>query len=208
MALTELRCHAQSQVFLEGDTGQVSTVKITEKIWSALDKTITAMMVLGAAMIIIDMVAVSVDVILRYTLDITYTGLFEIMEYSLLWITFLATAWLLKINGHIRLDLILDRLNPRRKVIANIATSVICEILMGFLIWYSIKLIVKDIVYGTYLSTVLQPIKWPIEIIIAIGYILLFIVMLRRIFELVKTWQSLSHQEPEQIPSPPGGETS
>jgi C4-dicarboxylate transporter DctQ subunit len=196
------------QVSLEGDAGQVSTVRITEKIWSALDKTITAMMVLGAAIIIIDMLAVSVDVILRYTLDITYTGLFEIMEYSLLWITFLATAWLLKINGHIRLDLILDRLNPRRKVITNIVTSVICEILMGLLIWYSIKLIVNDIVYGTYLSTVLQPIKWPIEIIIAIGYILLFIVMLRRIIELVKTLQSLSHQEPEQIPSPPGGETS
>jgi C4-dicarboxylate transporter DctQ subunit len=196
------------QVLLEGDAGQVSTVKITEKIWPALDKTITAMMVLGAAIILIDMLAVSVDVILRYTLGITYTGLFEIMEYSLLWITFLATAWLLKINGHIRLDLVLDRLNPRRKVITNIATSVICEILMGFLIWYSVKLTVNDFIHGTYLSTVLQPIKWPIEIIIVIGYILLFIVMLRRIIDLVKTWQSLSHQEPEQIPSPPGGETS
>ncbi len=196
------------QVLLEGDAGQVSSVKITEKIWSALDKTITAMMVFGAAIIIIDMLAVSVDVILRYTLDITYTGLFEIMEYSLLWMTFLATAWLLKINGHIRLDLILDRLNPRRKVIANIATSVICEILMGFLIWYSVKLTVNDFIYGTYLSTVLQPIKWPIEIIIAIGYILLFIVMLRRIIELVKTWQSLSSERLKNAPSPPGGEMS
>lgn len=196
------------QVLLEGDAGQVSTVRITEKIWSALDKTITAMMVLGAAIILIDMLAVSVDVILRYTLGITYTGLFELMEYSLLWITFLATAWLLKINGHIRLDLILDRLNPRRKVITNIVTSVICEILMGFLIWYSIKLIVNDIVYGTYLSTVLQPIKWPIEIIIAIGYILLFIVMLRRIFDLVKTLQSLSSEKLNQTPSTPGGEMS
>ncbi len=198
----------RAQVLLEGDASQVSIVKIFEKIWSALDKTITAMMVLGAAIIVIDMLAVSVDVILRYSLGITYTGLFEIMEYSLLWMTFLATAWLLKINGHIRLDLILDRLNPRRKVIANIATSVICEILMGFLIWYSVKLTVNDFINGTYLSTVLQPIKWPIEIIIAIGYILLFIVMLRRIIDLVKTWQSLSSERLKNAPSPPGGETS
>jgi len=196
------------QVLLEGDAGQVSIVKIFEKIWSALDRAITAMMALGAAIIIIDMLAVSVDVILRYSLDITYTGLFELMEYSLLWITFLATAWLLKINGHIRLDLILDRLNPRRKVITNIATSVICEILLGFLIWYSVKLTVNDFIHGTYLSTVLQPVKWPIEIIIAIGYILLFIVMLRRIFELVKTWQSLSSERLENAPSPPGGDMS
>jgi len=194
------------QVFLEGDAGQASIVKISEKIWSALDKTITAMMVLGAAIIIIDMLAVSVDVILRYTLGITYTGLFEIMEYSLLWITFLATAWLLKINGHIRLDLILDRLNPRGKVITNLATAVICEILMGFLIWYSVKLTVHDFINGTYLSTVLQPVKWPIEIIIAIGYILLFIVTLRRIFDNLKIWQGLSSSEPDQTPGSPGGE--
>ena len=122
------------QVLFEGDAGQVSIVKIFDKIWSALDRAITAMMALGAAIIIIDMLAVSVDVILRYSIGFTYTGLFELTEYSLLWITFLATAWLLKINGHIRLDLILDRLNPRRKLITNIVTSVNCEIMMGFLI--------------------------------------------------------------------------
>jgi len=192
----------------EGDAGQVAIVMIIEKIWSALDKTITAMMALGAAIIIIDMLAVSIDVILRYLFDITYTGLFELTEYSLLWITFLAAAWLLKINGHIRLDLLLDRLNPRRKVISNIATAVICEILMGFLIWYSVKLTVYDFINGTYLSTVLQPTKWPIEIIIAIGYILLFIVMLRRIYDNLKILQSLSPEKPKQAPSPPGGETS
>lgn len=192
----------------KGDAGQISTVTIFEKIWSALDKTITAMMVFGAAIIIIDMLAVSIDVILRYLFDITYTGLFELTEYSLLWITFLATAWLLKINGHIRLDLVLDRLNPRRKVITNIVTAIVCEILMGFLIWYSVKLTANDFINGTYLSTVLQPIKWPIEIIIAIGYILLFIVMLKRIYDNLKIWQSLSPKKPERTPSPPRGEIS
>ena len=98
--------------------------------------------------------------------------------------------------------------SPRRKLITNIVTSVICEIMMGFLIWFSIKLIVHDIVHDTYLSTVMQPDKWPIEIIIAIGYILLFIVMLRRIFELVKTLQGLSSESLENAPSPPGGEVS
>jgi TRAP-type C4-dicarboxylate transport system permease small subunit len=192
----------------EGDAGQVSIVMIFEKFWSALDKTITAMMVLGAAIIIIDMLAVSIDVILRYLFDITFTGLFELTEYSLLWITFLATAWLLKINGHIRLDLVLDRLNQRRKIITNIATAVVCEILLGFLIWYSVKVTVYDFINGTYLSTVLQPIKWPIEIIIAIGYILLFIVMARRIYDSLKAWGSPSYEESEETPSPPGGEES
>jgi C4-dicarboxylate transporter DctQ subunit len=191
---------------LEGDTGQVSTVKITEKLWSALDKTITAMMVFGAALIIIDMMAVSIDVILRYTLGITYTGLFEITEYSLLWMTFLATAWLLKTDGHIRLDLVLDRLGPKPRVITSITSAIICEILLVFLIYYSVKLTVDDFINGTYLSTVLQPTKWPIEMIIAIGYILLFIVTLKKIFIELKDWRAISPKGPEQTPSPSGGE--
>ena len=172
---------------------------MAERFWAGFDKIVTAMMVIGAALIIIDMLAVSVDVIIRYIFGVTYTGLFELTEYSLLWMTFLATAWLLKNDGHIKLDLVLDRLNPRRKVITNIATSIICEILLGFLIWYAVKLTVSDIQYGTYLSTVLQPIRWPIEIIIAIGYILLFIVILRKIFSHLKTWQTLPKKESQKI---------
>jgi len=172
---------------------------MAERFWAGFDKIVTVMMVIGAALIIIDMLAVSIDVIIRYVVGFSYTGLFELTEYSLLWMTFLATAWLLKNDGHIKLDLLLDRLNPRRKVITNIATAIICEILLGLLIWYAIKLTVNDIRYGTYLSTVLQPTRWPIEIIIAIGYILLFIVMLRKMFGHLKTWQTLSKRESQQI---------
>ena len=174
-------------------------MKMTGKFWSAFDKTITAMMVMGAAIILIDTLAVSVDVILRYSLSITYTGLFELTEYSLLWLTFLATAWLLKIDGHIKLDLIVDHLTPRRKVITNIITSIVCEIFTGILVWYAVKLTVSDFRYGTYISSILQPPKWPIESIVAIGYILLFIVLLRKIFNHLKTWGSLSKKEPKQI---------
>jgi TRAP-type C4-dicarboxylate transport system permease small subunit len=174
-------------------------MNMAERFWGVFDKIVTAMMAVGAALIIIDMLAVSIDVIIRYVVGSSYTGLFELTEYSLLWMTFLATAWLLNIDGHIKLDLVLDRLNPRRKVITNIATAIICEILLGFLIWYSVKFTVSDIRYGTYLSTVLQPIRWPIEIIIVIGYFLLFIVMLRKIFGHLKTWQTLSKGESQQI---------
>ena len=168
---------------------------MAERFWGVFDKIVTAMMVIGAALIIIDMLAVSIDVIVRYMVGFSYTGLFELTEYSLLWMTFLATAWLLKNDGHIKLDLVLDHLNPRRKAITNIATAIICEILLGSLIWYSVKLTVYDIRYDTYLSTVLQPTRWPIEIIIAIGYILLFIVMLRKIFDNLKNLQTISKRE-------------
>lgn len=181
-------------------------MKVTETAWAILDKTITALMVLACALVLLDTLAVSVDVILRYSLGITWTGLFEITEYSLLWITFLSTAWILKVDGHIRVDLLLSRLNPRNRAITNIVTSIICIILLGVLIWYSAKLTLNHYQMGTYISSILQPVKWPIEIIIPIGYFLLFIVLLRKTYGYLTSWKALSQGELKQSDSPPGGE--
>ena len=108
-------------------------MKATEIAWAIFDKILTAFMVLACAFVLLNTLAVTVDVILRYSLGITWTGLFEITEYSLLWITFLSTAWILRIDGHIRVDLILSRFNPRNRAILNIVTSIIGIILLCIL---------------------------------------------------------------------------
>lgn len=182
-------------------------MKVTERAWTIFDKIVIALMVLAAALIILDTLAVTFDVILRYSLGITYTGLFEITEYSLLWITFLSTAWILKIDGHIRVDLLLYRLNPRQRAITNIVTSIICIILLGMLTWYSAKLTLNHYQLGTYISSILQPPKWPIEIIIPVGYFLLFIVLLRKTYGYLTSWKALPKGEPKQLDSTPGGES-
>ena len=182
-------------------------MKIGNRFWAAFDVTLTTMMGLAAAILVIDMLAVTIDVLLRYSLGITYTGLFEIMEYTLLWMTFLPTAWLLKIDGHIKVDLLIERLDPRQKAMLNIITSIICIFLLCVLIWYGTRLTVLDVQTGLYLSTVLTPVKWPIEIIIPIGYLLLLIELLRKTYHRVLTWREMSRAEVEQPVTPPGGES-
>jgi len=182
-------------------------MKITERFWAIFDKAITILMVLAAALIIFDALAVSVDVLLRKFLGITHTGLFEITEYSLLWMTFLGTAWLLKNDGHIRVDLVLNRLNPRHRAILNIIATIMCVILLGVLTWYSVKLTLHDYQAGIFLATVLEPLKWPIEIIIPIGYFLLFIELLRKTYGHLASWKALFKGEQKQSNSTPGGES-
>ena len=182
-------------------------MKVTKIAWSIFDKTLTALMVLACALVLLDTLAVTVDVLLRYSLGITWTGLFEITEYSLLWITFLSTAWILKIDGHIRVDLVLSRFNPRHRAITNIVTSIICIILLGVLTWYSVKLTLNDYQTGRYISSILQPVKWPIEIIIPVGYFLLFIELLRKTYGHLTSWKALPRGEPKQLDSTPGGES-
>jgi C4-dicarboxylate transporter DctQ subunit len=172
-------------------------MKVTEIAWAILDKIVTVLMVLAAALVLLDTLAVTIDVILRYSLGITWTGLFELTEYSLLWITFLSTAWILKVDGHIRVDLLLSRFNPRRRAITNIVTSIICIILLCVLTWYSAKLTLSHYQMGTYISSILQPVKWPIEIIIPIGYFLLLIVLLRKTYGYLTSWKVLPRAEPQ-----------
>jgi len=181
-------------------------MKITERAWAIFDKIITILMVFAAALILFDALAVSINVLLRYLFGITHSGLFEITEYSLLWMTFLGTAWLLKNDGHIRVDLVLNRLNPRRRAITNITTSIICIILLGAVTWWSLRLTWYDYQADIILSSILQPLKWPIEIIIPVGFLLLFIELLRKTYGHLTSWKALSEGEPTQSDSTPGGE--
>jgi TRAP-type C4-dicarboxylate transport system permease small subunit len=182
-------------------------MKPAERFWSVFDKTITAMMVLGAALIIIDTLAVSIDVIVRYVAGVSYTGLFELTEYSLLWITFLATAWLLKTGGHIRVDLLADRLEPGPRAILDSIASIIGILLLGALTWYGARLTVLDFQTGLYLSSILSPVKWPIEIIIPIGYLLLLIDLLRKTYHRLAALRTPPRGELKKSDVPPGGES-
>jgi TRAP-type C4-dicarboxylate transport system permease small subunit len=182
-------------------------MKMADRAWAIFDKILTALMVLACALVLLDTLAVTVDVILRYSLGMTWTGLFEITEYSLLWITFLSTAWILKVDGHIRVDLLLSRFSPRRRAITNIVTSIACIILLCILTWYSAKLTMNHYQMSTYISSILQPVKWPIEIIIPVGYFLLLIELLRKTYGYMISWKAPTGGEQEPSDSPPGGES-
>jgi len=181
-------------------------VKKTERAWSIFDSTITVLMGLAAALIIFDMLAVSVEVILRYFFTISISGLFEITEYSLLWITFLATAWILRNNGHIRVDLVINRLNPRRRAGLNIVSSIICIFLLVLITWYSVGITIHDFRTGFTQSTVLEPVKWPIEIIIPIGTFLLLVQLLRNTYGYLMSRKALPKGPQTPSDSTSGGE--
>ena len=63
-------------------------MKVIETAGAIIDKAIIVLAVFAAALILADALAVSVEVLLRRFFGITHAELFEITEYSLLWITF------------------------------------------------------------------------------------------------------------------------
>ena len=167
-----------------------------DKFWKMFDRTIGAMMAVSAALVVLIALAVTVDVLMRYIFAKTYAGLFEITEYSLLWITFLGAPWIMKNNGHVRVDLILNRLSPSKRAILKIIADLISIVLLITMTWYTAGLTLHDFKTSFTLSGILMAPKWPIEIIIPIGFFLLLLQVTRHTRQHVNDLKTLPVDAP------------
>ena len=150
-------------------------MRIAAKAGAIFDKALTVMMIMAALIIVFDMLGISVDVLLRYSIGVTWPALFEISEYTILWMTFLSAAWILRINGHVKVDLLLTRMSTRNRSVANTIIYIICTLLFVFILWFTLKLTVADYQTGFFYPSVLTPPKWIIEMVIPFGCFLLFV---------------------------------
>jgi C4-dicarboxylate transporter, DctQ subunit len=160
----------------------------------AFDKVVDIMLLIAAIIIVFDAVAVSQDVIIRKIFDFTWPPLYEIMEFTLLWFTFLGTTSLLRMQTHVRMDSILTRLPQKSQAMLNLITSSVCSLLLVGICFYTIKLWLFDIQTEFVLSTILNEPKWPIEIIIPIGFIGLLIQMIRNAVLFKNQYQQFDHE--------------
>ncbi len=167
-------------------------MKSIAKFWTVFDRTIGVMMAVSSALVVLIAIAVTFDVLMRYLFSKTYAGLFEITEYSLLWITFLGAPWIMKNNGHVRVDLIVNKLRPRKRALLTIIADFISIFLLLTMTWYTAGLTFHDFRTSFTLSGILMAPKWPIEIIIPIGFFLLLLQVVRHTLYHVKGLRTLS----------------
>ena len=163
-------------------------MKLLNKSTILLDRTIGVSFYFAAVLIIFMMLAISAEVLIRSVFGDPLSEMFEIVEYSLVFLTFLGGAWVLKKEGHARMDLLLSRLRPRSQAMLNIITSIICAIMWGLITWYGAKVTWENFQIGYYLNTILAPPLFPILAVIPVGSFLLFVQFIRRTYSFVKVW--------------------
>ena len=156
----------------------------------AFDKTLTAMLVISGLIVFVQAVWISVDVIVRKSFDWTWAPSFEILSYSLVWMTFLGTAAIYRDRGHVVMEAIVQRFPARAQNIS--ASSRRCAV-MGlclFLFFYTARLTVRDYQEHFILASILNPPKWPIEIVIPLSFLMLFIQSIRHVVTYYRAYQS------------------
>ena len=165
-------------------------MKLLTKSAAVFDYIIGSLTYLAAAILTFIMLAVCWDVIARAVAGQPLKWALEFSEYSLLYITFLGTAWVLKNERHVIVDIGLNQLNPKPRALLNVATSVLGAVICLFLTWYGWDVSWEHLVQGFYQPTVIKPPDFPIFVIIPIGSFLLFIQFLRRAYKNVESWRA------------------
>lgn len=152
---------------------------------------------MGAVILVLLMLSVCYAVVIRYLFNMSTPGMFEIWEYSILYITLLGAAWLLKKDGHVSMDIVISNIKPKTQSILNFITSSLGAIMFFLLTWFGAEATARLFREGTRIPGDLYPPAGLIVIIIPIGSFLLFVQLLRKAYHCFTVWQALSDKEPQ-----------
>jgi C4-dicarboxylate transporter DctQ subunit len=144
------------------------------------DRIINVMTFLAGMLLVFIMLSVCMEVILRSFINRPQIWVTEVTECLLLYITFLGTAWLLREEGHVKVDVILDRLKPKAVALMGIISSLIGLFVSLILTIYGLGVTWSYFQRGIYTPTAMEIPVFAILAIIPIGSLMLFIQFLRR----------------------------
>ena len=135
---------------------------------------------LAGIILVFIMLSVGLDVILRYFFNSPMIWVTEVTECLLLYITFLGTGWLLRDEGHVKVDIILNRLKPESTAFLGILSSLVGIFVSIMLAIYGMGVTWNYLRRGIYTPTAMEIPVAAILLIIPIGSFLLFIEFVRK----------------------------
>lgn len=174
-------------------------MKLARKSNTIFDRTLYVLALLAAALIIFIVIAITTQVVLRFLFNRSLIWVIEVTEYSLLFMTLLGAAWVLKEEGHVRIELLLERLDLGTRSILNIITSVIGAIICLIITWYGVKVTWEYFQIDYRLATALKPPSFYLFAVIPLGIFLLFIQFLRRTNRFVGEWRTSQHKNKTRV---------
>lgn len=111
-------------------------MKFKALFWRGFDRLLDGMAIVAGALLVFQVVSVTVDVGLRYLFNHGIHGITTWNEWSLLWITFLGFAWLQRERGHVSMELLKDKYSPKARSAFEIGVCVLGIAVSLLLIWY------------------------------------------------------------------------
>lgn len=116
---------------------------------SALDLLIDALALVAAALLCALVVLVLVDVAARYLRWFSLAWGLEAAEYMLYAITFLGAPWVLREEGHIAIELVVERLPARARAVARRSADALGAAVCAALLFFACRVLWRSYESGT-----------------------------------------------------------
>lgn len=162
-----------------------------KRIESILDRVINWFAGLSTALIAVSCIIVCVEIISRYFFNSPQDWVVETTEYLILWFTFLGAAWVLKMDGHVKIDIVLHGRSQKFRSLISAITSFICAAECFLIFWIGVQVCIDYYQRGIVIPKTLQPPKYPILAVIPLGSFLLFVQFLRITNKHIRLWREL-----------------
>jgi len=165
-------------------------MKVLTRFSSIFDRAIDVMFYVASGLSLVIFFSTCTELFMRYFFNRPQIWSVEMTEYAMLYITFLGSAWLLREDGHVRIDLLLSFLNPKSQALLNSITSVfgviVCSVLVFFGTWSTWLHCRK----GLTTFSAMELLKWPFLIVIPFGGLVLLIQFVRSVFAYWEKFKS------------------
>ena len=162
------------------------------------DNTLDFLAYFACALIIFAFLIVCAEVIMRYLLNHSTSWTLEITEYIVVTVVFLGSAWALKREGHVSLDVVLNLFKTKNRAAINTFNSLLGAIICLVIFWYGVVSTWDHFQRGTIMvEKNLELPTAPFLVVIPIGFFLLFVQFLRRSYKNLRIWRA-SPEEAER----------
>lgn len=166
---------------------------VFDALYHAFERLTAALATFAAVLVLGMSLWISYDVLTRYFFDFASPWSFDLSEYALVWITFLAAPWVLLQDRHVRIELLTDVLPVKAQRFIGMAVCIVALLTCAVLAWRTGLAAMQYYERNTMMPRIWRiPRIWPYSII-PIGSILLTVAFAFR-FGLY-----LRHSDPETL---------
>ena len=104
--------------------GHNTAMNILRKLDRIFDHAVDIAAVLGGIVLVLQTASVAGNTMLSFFFNRWITGVESLTEFGILYLTFLSTAWLLKHERHVKVDIVTGALSPKVQAVLVVITSV------------------------------------------------------------------------------------
>ena len=140
--------------------------------------------IVAGAVIGLTALIVIYEVVMRYLVKRPTTWVNDISEILLVYCTFLGAAWVLRVGGHIKVDIVVTLMKKRRQILMGIIQDMLSLffcVVFTWITWDSFwdSIITEERTAGGLFSVPL----WTVYIVIPVGGLLLSLQLIRQIVD-------------------------